>query len=47
MKANAINRLLQAAKRRPGPQPGCVPTLHERRVAGLEAMERIRNRARP
>ena len=42
MKANAINRLLQAAKRYSGPQRSCAPTLHERRVAGFEATERIR-----
>jgi len=47
MKANAINRLLQAAKRRPGPQPSNVPTLPERRGAGHEAAERIRTRSHP
>lgn len=40
MKANAINRLLQAATRRLG--PAHVPTLHERRLAGMEAAARLR-----
>ena len=45
MKTDAINRLLKSAKRRLGPHQ--VPTLHERRVEGLEAAERIRNRPKP
>ena len=45
MKTDAINRLLQSAKRRLGPHQ--VPTLHERRLEGIEAAGRIRNLPKP
>ena len=43
---DAVARLLAAA-RYPAPMAGNIPTLHERRVEGLEAAQRLRDRPRP
>ena len=44
-KKQALARLLRLARR--PEQPADTPTLHERRLEGLEAAERLRSRPKP
>lgn len=42
------SRLLQAARRPEGSAPSTsIPSLHERRLEGMEAAERLRDQPRP
>lgn len=43
--SEAVARLLQAARQ--PVSPAKAPTLHERRLEGLEAAQRLRDRPRP